>query len=221
MGDVRFEIDHDEVVGQGGFLTIRRLRMHNRRADGSRSAGYVCDFVQRPYAQDAVVILLWHRDAAGAVQVLLRVGMRPALAFGRDPGRAPVPDRRTDGWLVELPAGIVEVDDHGRAGLLARAAAEAHEEGGFAIAPAALVVLGAGVYPSPGSMPEKYYFVAAEVEPGAQQALGGDGSPMEEGAETAWWPLDRAIAAGVAGELEDGKTELGLRRLRDHLEGRR
>lgn len=221
MADVRFEIDHDEVVGQGGFLTIRRLRMHNRRADGTRSAAYVCDFVQRPYGQDAVVVLLWHKDGAGVVQVLLRVGMRPGLAVGRDPARAPMPDRRTDGWLVELPAGIVEVDDHGRAGLLARAAAEADEEAGFVVAADALCLLGAGSYPSPGSMPEKFYFVAAEVDPGAQRPLAGDGSPMEEGAATAWWPLDRAIAACVAGELEDGKTELGLRRLRDHLEGRR
>jgi len=32
---VAFVIDGDELVGQGGFLAIRRLRMRNRRADGS------------------------------------------------------------------------------------------------------------------------------------------------------------------------------------------
>jgi hypothetical protein len=56
-----------------------------------------------------------------------------------------------------------------------------------------------------------------EVDPAAQQALAGDGSPMEEGARTRWLPLDQAIEAGVRGELADLKTELGLRRLRDHL----
>ena len=209
-------IDDDAVVGTGGFLALRRLRMHNRRADGSASVGYVCDFVHRPYGQDAVVVLLWHRTADG-VRVLLREGMRPSLAFGRDPARAPLPEAASDGWLVELPAGIVEAHDHGLAGLRARAAAEAEEEAGFAVEPAALVVLGAGSLPSPGTVPEKYYFVAAEVDPAAQRPLAGDGSPMEEGATTAWWSLDAAIAACVAGELADGKTELGLRRLRDHL----
>ncbi|MBK7072375.1 MAG: NUDIX hydrolase [Myxococcales bacterium] len=214
-----FVIDRDEVVGEGGFLAIRRLRMHNRRGDGSTSAGFVCDFVHRPYGQDAVVIVLWHRDATGAVQVLLREGMRPSLAFGRDPARAPLPELAGDGWLIELPAGIIERGDVGEPGLRARAAAEALEEGGFAVAPAAMVILGAGSLPSPGTVPEKYYFVAAEVDPAAQQPLPGDGSPMEEGAGTGWWSLDAAIAACVAGALADGKTELGLRRLRDHLAG--
>lgn len=212
-----FVIDRDEVVGEGGFLAIRRLRMHNQRGDGSASAGFVCDFVHRPYGQDAVVIVLWHRDGTGAVQVLLREGMRPSLAFGRDPARAPLPEPAGDGWLIELPAGIIERGDVGEAGLRARAAAEALEEGGFAVAPAAMVILGAGSLPSPGTVPEKYYFVAAAVDPAAQRALPGDGSPMEEGAGTGWWSLDAAIAACVAGTLADGKTELGLRRLRDHL----
>ena len=127
-----FVIDRDEVVGEGGFLAIRRLRMHNRRGDGSASAGFVCDFVHRPYGQDAVVIVLWHRDAAGAVQVLLREGMRPSLAFGRDPARAPLPELAGDGWLIELPAGIIERGDVGEPGLRARAAAEAREEIGRA-----------------------------------------------------------------------------------------
>ena len=40
---------------------------------------------------------------------------------------------------------------------------------------------------------------------------------MEEGAVCRWLPLDAAIAACVAGDIEDTKTEIALRRLRDHL----
>jgi hypothetical protein len=40
---------------------------------------------------------------------------------------------------------------------------------------------------------------------------------MEEGARTYWLALDDAIAACVRGDICDLKTELGLRRLRDHL----
>jgi ADP-ribose pyrophosphatase len=210
-------IERDERVGTGGSLAIRRLRVHNRRADGTRSASYTCDFIDRPHGQDAVVIALWHRADDGRIHVLVRDGRRPAVSLGRSSELAPLPDRRRDGWLTELPAGIVEPSDRGLTGLLARAVAEAAEEAGFAVAPEAFTLLGAGSYPSPGSVPEKYFFVAAEVDPARQGPLSGDGSPMEEGATTRWLELDAAIAACVAGELEDAKTELGLRRLRDAL----
>jgi ADP-ribose pyrophosphatase len=190
--------------------------MRNRRADGSISAPYVCDAIARPYGQDAVVVAVYARGASG-VQVLVRDGLRPALQFGRDPACAPLPERSPAMFLTELVAGILEPGDHGVDGLRQRAAHEVAEEAGFAIDPAAVAVLGAGAYPSPGSMVEKFYFTAVEVDPATQQALPGDGSPMEEGARTRWWPLDEAIEACVRGELMDLKTELGLRRLRDHL----
>ncbi len=40
---------------------------------------------------------------------------------------------------------------------------------------------------------------------------------MEEGATLTWRPLDEAIAACEAGDIEDAKTEVALRRLRDRL----
>lgn len=211
-------IDSDEVVGEGGFLAIRRLRMRNRRGDGSLSQPYVCDAIARPYGQDAVVVAIFARGPRG-VAVLVRDGLRPALLFGRDPARAPLSEPAPGMFLTELVAGILEPGDAGADGLRRRAAYEVHEEAGFVVEPAAIAVLGAGAYPSPGSMIEKFYFTAVEVDPAAQQPLAGDGSPMEEGAHTRWLPLDDAIAACVRGELADLKTELGLRRLRDHLSG--
>ncbi len=217
LATLAFDVESDEVVGEGGFLAVRRLRMRNLRVDGSRSAPYVCDFLVRPCGLDAVVVAVWHRRADGGIAVLVRDGLRPALWFGRPPGRLAVPDPRRRVALTELVAGIVEEADRGRDGLRARAAAEVHEEAGFVVDPAAIELLGAGTYPSAGSMPEKFHLAAVEVDPAAQVALPGDGSPMEEGAVTSWLDLDAAIAACVAGELEDAKTELGLRRLRDHL----
>jgi ADP-ribose pyrophosphatase len=67
-------------------------------------------------------------------------------------------------------------------------------------------------------MAEKFWLAAVEVaDPAAQRPPRGDGSPMEEGVTTRWLELDQAIAACVAGEIEDAKTELTLRRLRDLL----
>jgi ADP-ribose pyrophosphatase len=205
-------IDGDERVGEGGFLAVRRLHLRNARSDGSMSPAYVCDVIVRPYGQDAVVVAIYTR-VAGEIRVLVRQCLRPAIALGRDAAQAPVPEPAPELFQTELVAGIVEVGDR----LEARASEEVREEAGFAVAPSAIAVLGAGMLPSPGCMVEKFYFTAVEVDPAAQQALIGDGSPMEEGATTRWLALDDAIAACVRGELCDLKTELGLRRLRDHL----
>jgi ADP-ribose pyrophosphatase len=211
------EVDDDQVVGrEDGFLAIRRTHLRNRRADGTTSAAYLCDFLVRPYGQDAVVVIAWHRRPDGRIAVLVRECLRPTLWLGRDLAVAPFPETRRL-FLTEAVAGIIEVGDRGEAGLRARAAAELVEEAGFTVDPAAVVLLGAGTYPSPGAMFEKFYLVAAEVDPATQRAPEGDGSPMEEAATTRWLELDAAIAACVRGELEDAKTELGLRRLRDAL----
>lgn len=212
---VELVVDSDERAGGGGFLEIRRLWLRNRRRDGSLSERYICDSIARPYGQDAVVVCVYARGEH--TRVLVRDGLRPALFFGRDPARAPLSEGAVQPMLTELVAGIVEADDHGEHGLRVRAAAETLEEAGFVVDPAHVVLLGAGMYPSPGAMVEKFYFVAVEVDPAQQVPLAGDGSPMEDGATTRWLALDDAIAACVRGEITDLKTELGLRRLRDHL----
>jgi ADP-ribose pyrophosphatase len=218
MRVIGLQIDGDDVVGrEGGFLGIRRLRLRNRRDDGSLSAPYVCDFSVRPMGLDAVVVAVWHRGAAG-IEVLVRDGLRPALAVGRPTSAQVVPDARAYLMFTELVAGIVETADRGEVGLRRRAADEVHEEAGYQVDPAAVTMLGAGVFPSPGSTAERFFLTAVEIaDPAAQEALAGDGSPMEEGATCRWIPLEQAIAMCVAGEIEDAKTELGLRRLRDQI----
>jgi ADP-ribose pyrophosphatase len=216
---VSVEVESDQIVGKeaGGFLAIRRMRLRNRRADGSLSQPYLSDFIVRPKGVDAVVIAIYSRRG-GFVEVLLRDGLRPPLIFGRAESAPPVPDRRRYLFFRELCAGIVEVGDRGEAGLRQRAAIEVEEEAGYTVAAADVVLLGAGSFPTPGAMAERYWFTAVEIaDPTAQQPPQGDGSPMEEGARTLWMPLDQAIAACVAGEIEDSKSELGLRRLRDYL----
>lgn len=209
-------IDSDETVGTGGFLAIRRLRLRNRRADGSLSAPYTNDAVVRPYGQDAVVVAIFAR-VADSIRVLVRSGLRPTIALGRDANAAPIEEPLPGLFVTELVAGILEVGDRGPSGLARRAAAETLEEAGFVVDPAKVIVLGAGAFASPGGLFEKEYFAAVEVDPATQLELSGDGSPMEEGASTRWLDLDAAIAMCVRGEITDLKTEVGLRRLRDQL----
>ena len=211
------QIESDEVVGDGGFLKIRRVRLRNLRDDGSLSALYTCDFMVRPMGIDAVVVAVYARNEAGGIDVLLRDGLRIALALGREPSIVPVPDTKQYLFFTELVAGIVEGHDKGLDGIKARAVEEVLEEAGFVVAAEHIEMLGAPVFPSAGAMAEKYWLAAVEVDPATQQVLAGDGSPMEEGATTQWSPLDDAITACVDGTIEDAKTELGLRRLREHL----
>jgi len=99
-----------------------------------------------------------------------------------------------------------------------RAAIEVLEEAGYRVSPDAVTMLGAGTFPSPGAMIEKFWLTAVEItNPEAQEALCGDGSPMEHGATTRWMGLQEAIDGCMAGTIEDAKTELTLRRLRDWL----
>jgi ADP-ribose pyrophosphatase len=205
------EVISDETVGQGGFLVLRRFRLRNLRPDGTRSDEWLCDYVDRPRGLDAVVVVLWRRGAGGAIEVLLRDGLRPALIYGRDPARTALPDQGRYFLCRELVAGIVEQGEVGLAALKRRAADEAWEEAGHRVAPEAVELLGGGVFPSPGMTAEKFHFAAAEVR-GEGAPPPGDGSPMEEGALLEWLPLDEALAACTSGAIEDAKTELALRR---------
>jgi ADP-ribose diphosphatase len=214
------EILSDEIVGRdGGFLAIRRLRLRNLREDGSLSPPYLCDFLVRPKGVDAVVVAVYARAREGGkVRVLLRDGLRIPLHVGRAPGDLPVPDPRPYLFFREVVAGIVERDDVGEAGIRRRAALEVDEEAGFHVRAEDVRLLGAGTFPSPGAMAEKFWLAAVEVaDPAAAAPAAGDGSPMEEGATVEWLDLDEAIAACRRGDIEDAKTELALRRLKEDL----
>jgi ADP-ribose pyrophosphatase len=217
MSTKEFVVESDSIVGDGGFLSLRRLRLRNQNAAGVVSAPYTCDFVVRPYGQDAVVAVVFSRGLGNTVQVLLRDGLRPSLLFGRNAVIAPLPEPAPSAWSRELVAGILETTDHGESGLRTRACAEVWQEAGFTVSPDRVILLGAGTYLAPGPQIEKVYFVATEVTQSEQQSLPGDGTPMEEGATTHWMSLEDALWACVKGDLCDAKTELGLRRFSDWL----
>jgi ADP-ribose diphosphatase len=199
------ELLSDERVGQGGHLVIRRLRMQLVLSDGSRTREGSWDFVERPMGLDAVVLALYRRGEAG-VQVLLRSGLRVPLQYGRSEPRPLL--------FTELVAGILEPGDD----LKKRAADEAFEEAGLQVPPASIHLLGAPMFPTPGMCAELFHFASCEVACDAvAEQPGGDGSPFEEGARLEWVSLDEALARVSRGELQDLKTEVALRRLREVL----
>ena len=193
------------------FLSLHRLELANVYPDGAVSRTYPYDAVLRRYL-DAVALLLTS-GGDGAPRVCLRSCLRPPLLL-RAGAVTPLEEPAGTPCLWELPAGLIEDGDRGVDGIRARAAAEAFEEVGVRIPADRFAVLAGAPFVSPGVIPERIHFARAEVErPEDAQAPAGDGSPVEERAEIAWVALDEALAMCDRGEIEDMKTELGLRRL--------
>jgi ADP-ribose pyrophosphatase len=205
-----FEVSKDERVGEGGVLRLRRLRLKLVFSDGSRTRKGLWDYVERPMGLDAVVLALWHRRGGGGIEVLLRAGVRVPLHFGR-----PHPPREM--LFPELIAGIIEPGEESGEALRKRASDEAMEEAGLRVAAESFELLGPPLFPTPGMCPELFHFVSAEVRDTAAEPPPGDGSPFEQGARIEWVELGESLARCARGEIQDMKTELGLRRLSEKL----
>jgi ADP-ribose pyrophosphatase len=82
----------------------------------------------------------------------------------------------------------------------------------------ALRTLGNSTLPAPGVVSERHYYFAVRVDPRQQQQPSLDGSALEQLGVVIDISLADALAACRAGEIEDAKTELGLRRLAELLE---
>ncbi len=195
-----------------GFLKVRRLRLRARYGDGRTSDPFPYDAVDRA-SLDAVCMLLWAANPAspGDPLVLLRTALRPPLLLRRTRSLV-VPDPRTGLELWELPAGLIEPDERGMAGVIACAVRETEEETGFALPAAAFEALGAPVFLSPGLCAEKIHLVVAEVADRAAVGAATTHEVLEHGSECVWWPLSTCLQRCAEGVVEDAKTELGLLR---------
>jgi ADP-ribose pyrophosphatase len=194
-----------------GFLRLRRAMLRVRFEDGTESAPFEYDTVDRDRL-DAVVIAAHYRGEDGRRRVFLRTALRPPVAL-RPLAVRPLPERETLGALWELPAGLVEVEERSPEGLRRCAARELLEEVGAGVDPGALAELGPSTFPAPGMVGERHFFFHVEVDPAKITTPTEDGSALERGAVIVAIPVDEAIELCRRGEIEDGKTELALRRL--------
>jgi ADP-ribose pyrophosphatase len=211
--EVTIEIVEDRTPpNDGGFLRVRHLVLRNRHGGAEPSRDYPYDSVERA-ATDAVGIVLFARSPD---RICVRSSIRPPISL-RPTYALPIPQTSGDPTLFEVPAGLVEADEHGEEGLRACAARETMEEVGISIPADTFFRIGPGVFLSPGLSAEKLYFLAAEADPESAIAPTLDGSPVEEGAVIRWLRLEEALEACRSGALEDAKTEIAIRRLAEHL----
>jgi ADP-ribose pyrophosphatase len=197
---------------QAGFLRLLRRRYQARYPDGTVSAPFVYDLIDR-HAIDAVVLVAHYLDESGVRRVFLRSAVRPPVA-ARDPERSPFPERDPrHGFLWELPAGLIEPGEQSPAGIVEAARRELAEELGFEVAASHLHELGASVFPVPAMISERLYFYEVTVDPSSRGEPTLDGSALEHFGRVIALPVEEAIELCRRGVLMDGKTELALRRL--------
>jgi hypothetical protein len=212
------EVVEDRTPGSRcdeGFLTVRRLTVRNRYADGSVSADYPCDIVSRP-SPDAVALLLYRIGADRDIKVVLKESPRVPIYLRKDLALE-VEEPRTYRTILEIVAGMIEAGDGGREGMRRRAAAEAREESGHEIDLAQVAELGDGTFASPGTSDEKVYYCSVPLDALEGGEATGDGTTMEEATRPVVFDLREAIRMCRDGRLPDMKTEVGLLRLADRI----
>jgi ADP-ribose pyrophosphatase len=212
--DLGLELVEDiSPVAPAGFLRLIRRRLRVKYPDGSRSDPFPYDEVDRR-AIDAVVIAA-HFVQGGQRWVYLRSALRPPLRF-RDPARSPGGSPET-GALWELPAGLIEPGEQSTGGVLRAGCRELREELGFLALESDLQMLGSPVWPTPGVLSERLFFVQLAVHPERREEPSLDGSALERYGRVVAVPLAHALGLCRSGRIQDAKTELALRRLADHL----
>lgn len=206
-----------EVIGdastpeRNGFLRVHRRRLRALFPDGSVSEEFVYDCVDRD-ALDAVVMAAHFLGDDGREQVFLRSALRPPAAL-RPLEVRPVPEKSSLGHLWELPAGLVEASERSAQGLRACACRELDEELGFHVPLEAMLPLGPSSFPAPSVIGERHFYFHTRVDPALRRPPGGDGSALERHAAIVVLPLEEALDWVRAGDIEDAKTEIALRRL--------
>lgn len=211
---IRLELLEDLSPDTGeGFMRLVRRKVRAVYPDGTVSKPFVYDEVDRQRI-DATVIAAHYVDGSGVRHVFLRSSIRPPVFF-RDPARDPCPVPHRGGALWELPAGLVEEDEQNPEGLFRGAARELAEEAGLTVPPSRLSQLGPSTFPCAGVLAERHFYFEVEVDPAARTEPQLDGSALEHGGILLDVSLDEAVAMCRRGEIEDAKSEIALRRLRE------
>jgi len=217
---VKVEVLEDrtsQTPSDQGFISVRRLTLEARFEDGRKTEPFRYDVADRA-AIDAVIIALTASDLGQDEPfVCLRTAMRPPVALRA--GRALARPEAPTALLWELPAGLIEVDQSGDA-VRETASRECREETGYSVASDQFELLGAPVFLSPGLCAEKIYFVHAWIDRDDHREVTAT-EIVEQASEIAWVPLGQALALAEQGVIQDCKTELALRRLRDRLQSAR
>lgn len=208
---IKMETITQETV-KSGFLGIDRRKVKFTYPDNS-TAEMVVDSVIKN-CNDAVAIIA-HYELNSIRYVYLRSCLRPPLGFRNfmeDSGR---PENEGAHNLFELPAGLVDKNEHGPEGLVLAAQRELHEEVGINAPLESFNQLGPRTFSSVGMTAERIFYFEVEVNPLTIGKPLEDGSALERMGEVIAVPLTELIKELKNGNIIDAKSQMGLMRLYD------
>jgi nudix-type nucleoside diphosphatase (YffH/AdpP family) len=142
--------------------------------------------VTRP---DAAAILLYNKDTNSLVLI---------KQF-----RAPVYSKAENGFILEIPAGVLEAGESPDDTMTR----ETLEETGYSIEKPALVYT---FFPSPGMLNEKMHLFYAEVGKKDKVEAGGGLDSEKEFLEVVEIPVDECLEMLQRGQIVDAKTMLAI-----------
>jgi nudix-type nucleoside diphosphatase (YffH/AdpP family) len=136
-------------------------------------------------------------DHGNAATILLYDPRRRSVILVRQL-RVPPVLNGDDGFMIEMPAGLLDKDDP-----LTAIIREAMEETGYRIERADYLF---DAYMSPGTLTERVSFFAAEIDITQKAGRGGGLEEEGEDIEILEIPLDEAYEMIGTGKISDGKT---------------
>ncbi len=188
-------VESTEILARTTFSTLSRSVVSYRRRDGRSQT-----FQREVYDHGDGAAILLHDAARGRVLLVRqwRFGafVNPSAGHG---DTAP-------GWLIEVPAGLLDGRDP-----VTAICAEAMEEVGVRVENPVRVL---DCYMSPGSVSERVSLFLGAYTPADRVAAGGGLRDEGEDIEILEPTLDEAMAMVRSGAIADAKTALLLYHLR-------
>jgi nudix-type nucleoside diphosphatase (YffH/AdpP family) len=180
-----------EILARTTFSTLSRSVVDYRRRDGRRQ-----ELVREVYDHGNGAAVLLHDPARDRVLLVRQ------WRFGAYVNPAAGTTEAARGWLIEVPAGLLDGRDPATA-----IRAEAMEEVGVRIGPLEHVL---DCYMSPGSVTERLSLFVAQYTPEDRVGVGGGLVAEGEDIEILEPTVAEAFAMVRAGEIVDAKTILLL-----------
>ncbi len=169
------------------FFVVEEVRLRHEKLNGEMSAPMTRLCLHRGHG---VAIVLYEKES----NCLIFTEQFRYPTYENGPG-----------WLIELPAGIVDAHDDP----VDTARRETEEETGYVIENSRLKHLYT-FYPSPGGSSERISLYYADVTPQDMKAGGGGLEAEGEYVRVIKMPLPEVQAKMQAGEFMDAKTLIGL-----------
>jgi ADP-ribose pyrophosphatase len=181
------------------FFKIDELIVRHQRYDGSMSGEERRLVFERG---DAIAVLLFDEKARAAVLV---EQFRPPTLIARrrdDPAS-------TDGWIVELVAGVIDPGETAEQAAIR----EVFEETGYRIANPRLI---GQFFSSPGGSDERFFLYFAPVQPRQREGNGG-GIAGEEDIRVFQLGVDDLFSELAQGAIQDPKLAIAAYWLKDNI----